>query len=1656
MKEKLRKFLWICSIFVFAKQNFAQLSISTTYANNNGSAASVFTFYNSNPYPILITSIGAYSNSTSTQTAQFWTKPATGFDPGVPGAVSAANGWTLQASQSVTTVANNTATNGALAPLILSGLSINIPANSYHRFCVALSSIRYSTLGTQQGAFTANGCTIDCSAGDGYGGTLASPSNTPRAFIGIINFIPLNGNCSGAPNPGVISINNPGGCPSVSFNLSATGLTNGIDMTYQWQSSSSSNGPWTDITGASSQSLTTSVVSTTYFQLVSTCTTSAQSSTSNAVSYTVNNPGLCICGAYPIFSANTTADEDIGNVTVGSMNNSSTCTTIAPGTGSALNRYSNYTGSVAGTSEQIGSTVNFSLSSITCGGNFNNGFQIYIDYNQNGQFSDPGEQVYSTATAILGPHTETGSFVIPITALTGTTRMRVINVETTFPTTTNYAITNYSWGETEDYCIDIIPAVSCTGTPSAGTTTISDSSGCPGVNITLTNNGYTVGSGIALQWQNANSPAGPWANIIGATNPSLQINVTSTTYFQLLVTCINTGLTSISNSVSYTINNPGPCVCGLYPLFTASSTLDEDIGNVTVGTMSNTSTCTSLAPGIGSLINQYSNYTGSVNPHSVLQGQSVNFSLSSITCNGNYDNGFQIYIDYNQNGSFADPGEQAYSSAVSTIGPHTETGAFTVPITAMSGTTRMRVVNVESVFPTTTNFATTAFTWGETEDYCFNILTNSPCTGIPSAGTVSGNDTLCSGDTTVLTLNGCTIAPGISYQWTYSFSPNGPFINTDTTISLNSGPITDTVYYQATVTCNLSGQSASTTIFPVLVNPLPAIAFNQNTTTYCAPNGNLPIVTASGPSTSYTWNPTVGVSNASAATVTITPNSTTTYTVFGVDQNGCTNSASIQINYAQGVILNTVSTTNANLCTGGLTTLYANALLGSNNYCQPATSCTFPDIISNVTFSNINNNTQCDGVSSSGFTLFSVPNPTLTAGSSLPLSVTTSGDIEGAAVWIDFDQNGNFDATELITNGFLGTNPATYTATVNVPLNVVNGTTRMRVRCTYSSDPINIGPCASAAYGETEDYLVTFTGGVDPLTYNWSPSTYLSATNNDTVYAINMMNSTDYVFTATAASGCQASDTVSITVNALPSAPSISDTTICAGNNTVLTTSGIGTISWYDAAVGGNFLSTGNSFSTPTLSSSVIYFVQDSTAGGCSSSRTQVTVTVNPTPQVSLGPDITQCGSTVTLNAQNPGSNFIWNTLQNSQSISVDTSGIYGVSVTNSFNCTGYDSILITINYQPLLDLGPDTSYCAKKIILNALNPGNIYQWNTGDTTQALTVTASGSYNVSVSTPLGCLTNDTVNLILTPTPIVNLGNDTSLCGGNIILDAQNTGSSYLWSDGSSFPIIFISNSGTYWVDVTNQQNCTTRDSITVTVSQLPIVDLGQNITLCSGDSVVLDAGNSNGAVYIWNDGSTAQTLQVDSPGTYFVNVNTAIGCGSSDTVSVSIYPYPAPNISLNLSVDSICSNVGIIHLTGESPAGGIFTGTSVTGSNFDASVGPGVYQITYTITDSTSGCSNSASQNIYVEACLNLENSDENDFVVYPNPTNGNFFIESKALFQNYLIEVYDPQGKRIFMETFYHSVRRQVDLNGFPNGIYLLRMTSSSRVHSYQITLNR
>jgi len=211
------------------------------------------------------------------------------------------------------------------------------------------------------------------------------------------------------------------------------------------------------------------------------------------------------------------------------------------------------------------------------------------------------------------------------------------------------------------------------------------------------------------------------------------------------------------------------------------------------------------------------------------------------------------------------------------------------------------------------------------------------------------------------------------------------------------------------------------------------------------------------------------------------------------------------------------------------------------------------------------------------------------------------------------------------------------------------------------------------------------------------------------------------------------------------------------------------------------------------------------------------------------------------------------------------------------------------------LYLGEDISICqGQSVTLDAQNPGSTYLWNTGATTQTISVSDSGTYYVTITTTKGSAT-DSIHIGYYPQPVVALGNDTAICSGKtLIIDAQNAGAGFLWNTGATTQSIAVTTSGTYYVTVTDLHNCSNSDTIQVTTLPAPVVDLGNDTLLAvSGTVVTLDAGNP-GASYQWSDGGSGQTHNVINTGLYSVIVTGENGCSASDSVyvyfgSVGIY-----------------------------------------------------------------------------------------------------------------------------------------------------------------------
>lgn len=267
-----------------------------------------------------------------------------------------------------------------------------------------------------------------------------------------------------------------------------------------------------------------------------------------------------------------------------------------------------------------------------------------------------------------------------------------------------------------------------------------------------------------------------------------------------------------------------------------------------------------------------------------------------------------------------------------------------------------------------------------------------------------------------------------------------------------------------------------------------------------------------------------------------------------------------------------------------------------------------------------------------------------------------------------------------------------------------------------------------------------------------------------------------------------------------------------------------------------------------------------------------------------LGNDTILCeGESITLDATTPGASYLWQDNSTNSTFVVSAPGVYWVKVT-VLECIRFDTIVVSSF--PFSGLGNDTLLCSGDLlVLNAATPGATYQWQDNSTNPTLTVSNPGTYWVTVTVGT-CSDTDTIQVTVTPIPNVDLGSDTTICHGDpFLLSSQFPNATYLWQDSSTSYSYSVTQSGSYWLNVT-VGNCSNADTIHVTVYTIPGVDLGADTTLRKGDSILLEVNTPN-ANFIWQDNTTDPTFLVTDPGVYWVYVFEG-GCSESDTIIITL------------------------------------------------------------------------------------------------------------------------------------------------------------------------
>jgi hypothetical protein len=342
------------------------------------------------------------------------------------------------------------------------------------------------------------------------------------------------------------------------------------------------------------------------------------------------------------------------------------------------------------------------------------------------------------------------------------------------------------------------------------------------------------------------------------------------------------------------------------------------------------------------------------------------------------------------------------------------------------------------------------------------------------------------------------------------------------------------------------------------------------------------------------------------------------------------------------------------------------------------------------------------------------------------------------------------------------------------------------------------------------------------------------------------------------------------------------DLAICADESATLAVpAGFETFSWSNGSAGASI----------EVVAAGTYSVVATTPAGCEATD-DIVVSVNPLPVVDLGTDSAFCeNESLILDAGAGFVGYLWSDSSQGQTLTATAAGTYGVIVEDANGCLGLDEITLTVLALPTPDLGSDQGICnGQTANLDAGAGFASYAWSTGAISQEIQVNAPGPYSVVVTDLNGCAGADALTVTVFPNPVVDLGENQSICEGNtIVLDAGAGFASYEWSTAETSQTLEVGLTGAYSVLVTDANGCTGTDEAAVTVNPLPSVDLGPDVTVVDPQTATLDAG-AGFASYLWSDGSTGQTLVADETGSYSVTVTDANGCTAFDEVMVNIGP----------------------------------------------------------------------------------------------------------------------------------------------------------------------
>ncbi|MBO4615281.1 MAG: PKD domain-containing protein [Bacteroidales bacterium] len=889
-----------------------------------------------------------------------------------------------------------------------------------------------------------------------------------------------------------------------------------------------------------------------------------------------------------------------------------------------------------------------------------------------------------------------------------------------------------------------------------------------------------------------------------------------------------------------------------------------------------------------------------------------------------------------------------------------------------------------------------------------------------------------------------------NYEWS---GPNG-FTSTEQNPTIANATTANEGTYTLVVTNEYNCSAEASTI--VVVNATPTLTVSDDAA-YCA--GETVSMTATSNAASFVWNgPNGYISALQNPTISnATPANSGTYTVVATSANGCGVQASVNVTVSANpvaYITNNSGTTTLTcsmssiqlVANGGTSYSWNNGIATTAEYnvtaageytvlvtndgnCTAETSIVITEDADHPTVTVEGDVAYCEGETISLTAVSNVPATYSWSGPNGFTSSSASITLPNATT----NYNGAFVVTATPANG----------CAVNTTANVV----------VYANPSVAISNNGPACEGEQ----VTFTASSnETLSYSWSgPNGFTSTVASPVISAATLDNAGTYTLDVeNTATGCVNTFHTELIVNANPVVDLGNDIAVCANVTATLNaTPGFVSYTW-NGEVG---------LQSYVANEDGEYTVVVTDNHGCTASD-MVSVTHYELPVLSFTSTAEtgtgQADGTAAVEISGGAAPYAihWNTNATTAQLSGLATGQYTVIVTDNNGCEASGSVNVGLTQTPPVAAftASVTSGCAPLTVNftdESTNYPQSWTWYFGATTSneqnpTFEFTEPGTYPVllMVSNPDGTnVASTTITVYANPT--IELGEYPAACEGTSITVSATGFASYEWSNGSEESSIDVTEAGTYTVVVTDAHGCTATDDVAIAFNPLPVIELGDDVNVCSNAQTEINAGLGF-ASYAWSNGDATQSILVSEAGEYTVTVTDEFGCAASDAVNVTVLQAP----TFVFTDTTVCNNSEIIFTINTDDE--VLWFSSIEGNTYTETYQyAGDYLLWVTVANEN--CETTDTITVTVENCTSIDEFTAMEIQLYPNPVRdeANFTVTGYEGMVTY--SVVDLSGREMTFETI--SVDNEsvhsVDVSNLVPGMYILRVTTGSEVHNLKFT---